>query len=152
MSQARHAMGGPNRVSSLQYDSVMSSLVNVQFNECSPSDADADKPSLDRRGKEAEFHLEWRSPGATASEPSKAAAEEEVTVRRRKKEGGIEELVNLEDSGDNGDSVEGGNRTAKDPLLWFGVLVPPALRRSQQFFKQGELLIENVYILARHLL
>lgn len=38
------------------------------------------------------------------------------------------------------------SKTAKDPLKWFGLLVPPTLRTAQRNFKEGAALISNLYL------
>ena len=136
MSQARHAMGGPGRVSSLQYDSVMTSLLNVRVETGKQSCDGAGKTDGPLQGGKIEFHLDWKTPMSRTS----AKKEEEFTVRRRRGEEGVEEIVKVEESARSQEDGEGDENPVKDPLRWFGVLVPPALRRSQHFFKQGEVL------------
>ena len=140
MAQARHAMGGPSRVSSLQYDSAMSALVNVQAKTPPKSENDAKLPGKDDSGEKTEFYLEWKLPNKKGKKPSADSKESDVSVRRRNVGSGIED-VSLKPEVASGDEREGGGSggaVVKDPLLWFGVLVPPTLRQSQLCFKQGE--------------
>ena len=137
MSQARHAMGGPNRVSSLQYDSVMSSLVNIQV-DTNPLPGDGPDTSDQDQGESVEFHLEWKTPAGKGSGESKTTDDEGTTVRRRKgEEESIEEVPREKTEGGGSNDSEDNNKLLKDPLIWLGVLVPSTLRRSQQLFKQG---------------
>ncbi len=128
MSQARHAMGGPSHVSPLQYDSTMKALVRVGL-DASTSDDDSEISS------ESEFKVYRVKPGCMDAQKASRLEKEEGVARRRKGEEsvGIEDVPSM---GQGGGCVEG--EEAKDPIKWFGILVPQNLRRSQQCFVEGE--------------
>jgi len=119
-------MGGPARVSSLQYDSLMTSLVNVREKEELPLSAGTGKVDGQVQGGKLEFHLDWKTPLKKIS----AKKGKEFTVRRRRGEEGVEEIVKVKESGRNQEDGECEEKSMKDPLHWFGVLVPPSLRSS----------------------
>ena len=122
-------------MSSLQYDCTMKPMVKVTMDtNCNSLSCYEDlvnhcqAPSAGEL--QLDFHVEWDSKGRRDSSVSKSMSEhvDEVSMRRRRGEA-IEDVL-TEGNG-------GGGKVLKDPLLWFGVLVPPSLRRSQQLFKQG---------------
>ena len=118
-------MGGPSRVSQLQYDSTMKALVKLELNSNLGS---CDQPE---NNSHTEFRVHRTKPGDV-----KSAREEKVVARRRKGESsGIEDVTLVEKDGEG--VVEG--EETKDPIKWFGILVPQSLRRSQQCFIEGEL-------------
>lgn len=133
MAKARYAMGAQT-VGALQYDTVMSALVHV-------------KPNLEilshNETEECfEFQVERiRSGKVDKSHTSqlKEAVEEESHLRRRKPlsaEGhSVEDLPLAEEEREEEGVREG--EPPKDPLKWFGILVPQSLRHSQQCFIQG---------------
>lgn len=142
MSQARHAMGGPSHVSSLQYDCNMKPLVKVSVETNSSSSSSYDDlishSQVPSKGMlQLDFDLEWTNPERKCIGKSERVGDsdgmEEASVRRRKVEESIEEVPMEKRDTDGG----GGEEMLKDPLLWFGVLVPQSLRHSQQLFKQG---------------
>ncbi len=145
MSQARHAMGGPLMVSSLQYDARMKALVSIEssvnsgvsFNELT---------KLPDKKLVIEFQVDRKIP----SNPIKKVASvikqsSDSQVRRRKfnvDKGSVEdvplskepcETVTMDDDDETYELI--------DPIKWFGVLVPPYLRRSQDHFKQCEAIV-----------
>jgi hypothetical protein len=79
---------------------------------------------LETKGVCVEFEVQRFKPG-TMCKP-KPSSKDDDSLRRRKGEEGIEEVV-----------TEEVTREVKDPIRWFGVLVPQTLRRSQQCFVQG---------------
>ena len=132
MAKARYAMGAQT-VSALQYDTVMSALVHV-------------KPSLEILSHNEtedcfEFQVERIRPGKVDKSHTsqlEEAVQEESHLRRRKPvsaEGhSVEDLLPAEEWAEEG--VREGE-PPKDPLKWFGILVPQSLRHSQQCFIQG---------------
>ena len=129
MSQARHAMGGPSHVSSLQYDCSMRSLVHV---DPSPDDLNhLEDPSLEDKSSNIhpEFKVQRRKPGNEVVRPKLGAEPpREGMVRHRKGEESVEEVP-------MGSQEVCGE--LKDPIKWFGILVPQNLHRAQQCFVQG---------------
>lgn len=81
-----------------------------------------------------QLSLERFKPGAPCM--GKGGREEEKTVLRQRKG---EELVSIEDvpREEVKEEKEVPPLPLKDPLRWFGVLVPRDLRRAQQNFMQG---------------
>ena len=136
MAKARYAMG-TQTVGALQYDTVMSALVHV-------------KPSLETVSHHEteecfEFQVERIRPGKVDKSHTsqlKEAVEEESHLRRRKPlsaEGhSVEDLPPAEEerAEEEKEGVREGD-PPKDPLKWFGILVPQSLRHSQQCFIQG---------------
>lgn len=130
----------------LQYDTTMVPLVHVRtsknplsYEECSGETG------------ELEFEVDRIQPGKTTkssasrdgSRDQKLGQSEESQLRRRKqkpespdeREGdGVEEVAVVKE----GETLEEEEREAKDPLKWFGILVPQALRHSQSCFVQGK--------------
>ena len=45
--------------------------------------------------------------------------------------------VMMDDTRPSSEDTETGSNMARDPLNWFGILVPPALRTSQSNFKNA---------------
>ncbi len=122
-------------MSSLQYDAGMKSLVGVELEtgkETLPLSYDGLESIIQaNNGGHVEFKVQRIKPGSVCR--SKVSSEEESAegaLRRRKGEAGgsIEEV--------GGGSQEVG-KEVKDPIKWFGILVPQNLRRSQQCFVQG---------------
>lgn len=139
MSQARHAMGGPRFVSSLQYDSAMKSLVHLHLNteetEKTPSSYD-DLLSIGQTGGKirAEFEVKRIEPGKGYRAKSKSEDESAESLLRRRKG---EESGPIEDVPTAPGKIQESCEEAKDPIKWFGILVPQNLRRAQQCFVQG---------------
>ena len=65
--------------------------------------------------------------------------EEEEEGESVEKKEGVEEVVK---EGGGVEEVE-----VKDPLKWFGILVPQSLRQSQQYFSKGSIIHIFPYIL-----
>lgn len=122
-------MGSPNHVSRLQYDSTMKALVRVE-------------PDTTLSGEDVseDLHVEFKvhrvKPGGV--EPQKAAPrldkEEGVTRRRKGEESAAAGIEDVPRTGQEG-VCEG--EELKDPIKWFGILIPQKLRRSQQCFIEG---------------
>lgn len=157
MAQSRHSMGGPSSVSSLQYDGGMTALVHTT----STFDAESydDLTKLVTPGKElnVEFVIDRIDP----SKPFKPSDSRETVspqngesqLRRRnigKESSSIEDVplkskptvegdvkADSQNEKKKEDTCEA-KRPLKDPLNWFGILVPPYLRRSQGHFCQGK--------------
>ena len=136
MAKARYAMGAQT-VGALQYDTVMSALVHVRLN---PETVSHDK-TVSPTEEYFEFEMERFQPGKVDNSHTsqlEEAVQEESHLRRRNvsaKEHSVEELPPEEEG-----EVEKGVREGeplKDPLKWFGILVPQSLRHSQQCFIQG---------------
>ena len=138
MAKARYA-SGPKSVGTLQYDATMVPLVHVNtskhpssYEECSGESG------------ELEFEINRIQPGkSVVSHDQKSSESEESQLRRRKpkpkspteQEGdGVEDFASAKEGG----TLEEDVREAKDPLKWFGILVPQALRHSQHCFVQGK--------------
>ena len=123
-------------VSPVKYDAGMKSLaqVNLETNlstedvSGSSSYDDLLSSSKAKNKVRVEFKVQRIKPGAVCR--LKPSTEDEVALRRRKGEEGIEEVTT-----DGGEEVD---RDVKDPIRWFGVLVPQNLRRCQQCFVQGK--------------
>lgn len=126
MSQARHAMGGPGHVSSVQYDSGMKSLVRIHLSE----DSGGIDPLPTTPRSCTEFKVQRLKPGEIGVERAEDEVPSGDTVRRRKGEESIEDVP-------LGKSKEV-KEELKDPIKWFGILVPQSLRQAQQHFVQGE--------------
>ena len=136
MTQARHAMGGPRHVCSLQYDSVMKPLVKLHIKSnadveeiggCSYNELTRMVPA--KETLQIEFKVDRMKPGEVRR--VKDDIGDHVTTRRRIK-------------GEEAGSIEDVTKTEvleelKDPIKWFGILVPQNLRRSQQHFVQGKI-------------
>ena len=132
MAKARYAMGAQT-VGALQYDTVMSALVHV-------------RPSLEILSHHEmeecfEFQVERIQPGKV--DKSHTSQLEESHLRRRKplsaNEHSVEDLPPAEE--ERAEEEKEGVREGeppKDPLKWFGILVPQSLRHSQQCFIQGK--------------
>lgn len=158
MGKARYAMGGTS-LTSHQYDMNMKASVFFPMESLEGYLSDEEEEGEGESLPEAEA-----GPGAseTVEVKEKEGGGGEVTgdtstgLRRRKPatqtqttpENG--ETENAKDEGkERGqkgqDGREAGKPAAqkkekmKDPLYWFGVLVPPALRQSQKDFKEGNL-------------
>ena len=131
MSQARHAMGGPRCVSSLQYDSGMKSLVRVSLKEAESSSRAEFKV---HRIKPGEVYRTKSTEGAQDGDDGKDDDDngEEGLLRRRRKGEEPSSVGGIQEVGSREVYME-----AKDPIKWFGILVPQTLRRSQQCFVQG---------------
>ena len=137
MAKARYAMGAQT-VGALQYDTVMSALVHVRLNPETVSHSETVSPTEEHFA----FKVERIQPGRgdkPHTSQLEEAVREESHLRRRKPvsaEGhSVEELPPEEER-----EVEKGVREGeplKDPLKWFGILVPQSLRHSQQCFIQG---------------
>lgn len=128
MSQARHAMGGPGRVSPLQYDSTMKALVRLEL------DPALEDGKLKSEALHAEFKVHRVKPGSHAvQEKASSSIESAEGVARRRK--GEESIEDVPPAGQKG--VACGGEEMKDPIKWFGILVPQNLRRSQQCFIEG---------------
>ncbi len=142
MSQARHTMGGPSTVSSLQYDARMEALVRLESNNL---EADTSYDALTKllaSSKELssiDFQVSRQDP----TKPStKVKRSDESQLRRRNVDKGSVEDVPLSKEPQETVFVNGHEEcTVRDPLNWFGVLVPPYLRRSQDHFKQCEAML-----------
>lgn len=168
MAQARHAMGGPKAVSSLQYDSMMTPLVSIEVTEELGSYEDFERKREESSRSFVEFKVHRIVPGKPVIRSRLTAedadsADKGVFLRQRRKREevqsateseikpqGVEDVTRMEDATRmmsswrlGGNEEEGGEGTfesredLKDPLKWFGVLVPQALRRSQQHFIAG---------------
>lgn len=124
-------------VSPLQYDSGMKSLARVSVatnleagNEDGTSNDELLSVAKTKDKVEAEFKVHRLKPGEIF-ESSAEDGTEGALRRRRGDDGGIQDVA-----------TEGSRevcREVKDPIKWFGILVPQYLRRSQQCFVQGML-------------
>jgi hypothetical protein len=163
MAQARHAMGGPTTVSSLQYDAVMTPLVSV--NVSSEAKAyDELLAEMDSGSSWAEFKVNRVMPGKPVRKSRLSETDDSADIagggsggsglRQRKR---VEEVkdpmayemkqldvddvtkvmtsLKLKEKDDKGTFES--NEQLKDPIKWFGVLVPQTLRLSQKHFVTG---------------
>eukprot|EP00039_Didymoeca_costata_P002116 m.57622 g.57622 ORF g.57622 m.57622 type:complete len:206 (-) comp11120_c0_seq1:1176-1793(-) len=124
MSQARVSMG-QRALCSLQYDPPKQARVTV---ECT------------KAGLDTSFIIHSEAWNKTAKNNKKQGSDD-GSVRRRtnaqsNKSGG--------DGGDAGQSTEHNDKPPKDPITWFGMLVPGSLRLSQASFKRVVQLIGEV--------
>ena len=139
-------------VSPLQYDSGMKSLVHLNLDLNLETKLGQEPSSYDdllgivKTAKDkvhAEFKVQRTKPGDFYESKSVLGVESEEEGSRRRRKGdqseSIEE-VTMESSGE----------ICKDPLKWFGVLVPQNLRRSQNCFIQGERLRSEVVQYHHH--
>ena len=128
MAKARYSMGGSTSVSKLQYDCVMSPLVHVAM----VPESDRAEPTLTL----------LRTPIDRSKKTSGASSTAETKLRRRvgkgTSEGGVEDVPkgSTTEEGE-GDTYEEGE-AVKDPLKWFGVLLPKCLSQAQQDFVEGD--------------
>ena len=140
MAKARNSMGGPTSVSSLQYDSVMTPLVHVttSYDPVSYDDKELQKLSLE--GVPVQFKVDRIQPGkAPASEQSRSSDSSKEGGELRKRKGGTKgvEDVPVRQDETAGETFEV-KKEIKDPIKWFGILVPQSLRQSQQHFVKGQ--------------
>ena len=167
MAQARHAMGGPTTVSPLQYDAVMTPLVSVDVSsEAKAYDellAEVDsgsnwvefkvnrvmpgKPVRKSRLSESDESADIIGGGGGESGLRQRKRVEEVPVKDpmayEMKQLDVDDVtkvmtslkLNDPDKGDKGTFES--NEQLKDPIKWFGVLVPRTLRQSQKHFVTG---------------
>ena len=127
-------------MSSLQYDSTMKPLMHVTVDTNLSSLAcydDIVNDCLAPSARELEFNFQVEWANACKQEcvaSGKVVESERLNLRRRKGDEPIENSdQDVPREGKDGSSEE----LLKDPLIWFGVLVPPSLRHSQQMFKKG---------------
>lgn len=127
-------------VSTLQYDSGMKSLVHLNLDlnleielAEEPSSYD-DILGIAKATKDkihAEFKVQRTKPGDFYKSKSILGAESEEEGSRRRRKGDQSESIQEV-------TMESSGEVCKDPLKWFGILVPQNLRRSQNCFIQGE--------------
>ena len=138
MAKARYAMGAQT-VGAPQYDTVMSALVHVRLNPEIVSHSETVSPTEEHFAFKVERIQPGRGDNSNTSQLEEAVREESH-LRRRKPlsaEGhSVEELPPVEEEQEAEKGVREGD-PPKDPLKWFGILVPQSLRHSQQCFIQG---------------
>ncbi|KAF7244033.1 hypothetical protein EYD10_09870 [Varanus komodoensis] len=121
LSKSRYAMGNKS-VSTLQYGHQMTPLVQVQTSE--------------REECQVEFHIipeDAAKQGAEGTAIVEEIGPNEQALRRRKGPGKMEDLAQTQNAATQ--PAEGlGHR---DPLNWFGILVPQSLRQAQKTFREG---------------
>lgn len=135
-------MGGPTSVSSLQYDSVMAPLVHMSTSY-EPADYDDEQlQKLSLEGVPVEFKVDRIQPGKAPTSKMNSSliesSKEGGELRKRKGHGsgGVEDVpVTQEETGEETYEVK---KEIKDPIKWFGILVPQSLRQSQQHFIRGQ--------------
>ncbi|XP_043357533.1 coiled-coil domain-containing protein 115 isoform X1 [Dermochelys coriacea] len=151
LSRSRFAMGCKS-VSALQYGACMEPLVRVHARGRSPGRERGSvvwfPPSSEGESGQVAFQVipgEW-DPSAEAAEGSPAVEEigpQDQVLRQRKGPG---KTVNpgapLEAAPEPPDSPNGAS--SRDPLTWFGILVPQSLRQAQSSFKEGILLAGEI--------
>ena len=128
MAKARYSMGGTS-VSQLQYDCVMTPLVHVATG---PNESEQSEPSLTLLRTPI-----VRGGGKVSETPAK-----ETQLRKRAGKGtsaaGVEDVPKVTVEEGEGTREEDGEELVKDPLKWFGVLLPKCLPQAQQNFMEGE--------------
>ncbi|XP_059805576.1 coiled-coil domain-containing protein 115 [Hypanus sabinus] len=134
LSKARYSMG-TKWVSSLQYGSEMVPLARVDVSQKEDGHYDFRVERVDSGeqtgGTITEKHLEIEEIGPKEQE------EAPLVRRRRKPEGGGEVCTPQASEEDRErPSRPGGPPLARDPMKWFGVLVPHSLRLAQASFKE----------------
>ena len=137
MAQARHAMGGPSSVSSLQYDGRMSALVHVNPVPEVETYDELTKLVSSKEGLSIEFQVNRSDPSKPVKKPDSKTRSAEGELRRRNVDKDSVEDVPQKETKET-TTIECKDEVM-DPIKWFGVLVPPYLRRSQDHFKQGKL-------------
>ena len=156
MAQARHAMGGPKTVSSLQYDAVMRALATTEISEDTVASYDDLLKRVESTGDCCvEFKINRIIPGKPvkrsrlSDETVESAGSGGSTVRQRKNvedstrsmAQGVQDLTRKTASWKLKDREEAetfeSKEEIKDPIKWFGILVPQSLRQSQQHFITG---------------
>ena len=147
MAKARYAMGAQT-VGALQYDTVMSALVHVRPNPETVLHDETVSPTEEC----FEFKVERIQLGKVDNSHTSQLEEtvrEESHLRRRKPvsaEGhSVEDLPPVEEEEGKEEKGVREGELPKDPLKWFGILVPQSLRHSQQCFIHG---IDLFFILA----
>lgn len=137
MSQARHAMGGPSTVSSLQYDARMRALVHIESTLETNASYD-DLTKLASKELNVEFQVDRNDPKKIFKDKNTDTKQFEQSQLRKRKmnKDSVEDVPTSKEPSET--IVTTSHDQAKDPIKWFGVLVPPYLRRSQDHFKQGE--------------
>lgn len=149
MAQARHAMGGPSSVSPLQYDaSGMTPLVHV----VPTVGAESYDQVVDLISSGREWDIQFQVNRLDPSKPVKNVDSDETVpqqgqeskLRKRnvgKTSSSIEDVPFSKDSKTERQTEQNTRQkkqsTLKDPIKWFGILVPPYLHRSQGHFRQG---------------
>ena len=130
---------------SLQYDSAMKSLVNIELQTNLTLSEETEIPSLysdmatlvpPGEKFSAEFHVERMKPGEVYRDCVRSEEDESDDKLRQRK---VRSLEGVEDvpRGENREVV----KELKDPLKWFGILVPQSLRQAQQHFIQGKFIM-----------
>ena len=137
MAQARHVMGGPSSVSSLQYDGRMSALVHVNPVPEVEAYDELTKLVSSKEGLSIEFQVNRSDSSKPVKKPDSKTKSAEGELRRRNVDKDSVEDVPLKGTKET-TTIECKDEV-NDPIKWFGVLVPPYLRRSQDHFKQGKL-------------
>ena len=154
-------MGGPRTVSPLQYDAVMTPLVSVEVNYEAKT-YDEVLAEVDSGNDWAGFKVNRVTPGKAVRKSRLSETDEsaDVIIRQRRRADDVKDPMayemkpldvddvtkamtswKLEDK-DSAGTFES-NEQLKDPIKWFGVLVPQTLRQSQKHFVTG---INNYYI------
>ena len=160
MAQARHAMGGPTSVSPLQYDAVMTPLVSVEVSSEAKT-YDELLAEVDSGNEWVEFKVNRVEPGKPMRKSRLLETDESADIigsgsslRQRKRAEDVKDPMayemkpldvddvtkamkswKLKDKDDKGTFES--NEQLKDPIKWFGVLVPQTLRQSQKHFVTG---------------
>lgn len=139
----------------------------LQYNEEDLEEAFAHVKVMKGDGPDTLHKFEiTRDQPSPKSEQAKSGGENESTLRRRKVAkseeetdeltAGVEEL-DIENKEINGETINNSNdgqkqQPRKDPLKWFGVLVPQCLRQGQKNFQQVQELCCSLATLQGELL
>ncbi len=126
-------------MSSLQYDARMKALVSIESSVGSDVTFDELAKCPDKK-LEIEFQVERKNPSKPVKKvtPDTKQSSESELRRRNVDKSSVEDVPLSKPTSEtvvvNGDEAN----VVTDPIKWFGVLVPPYLRRSQDHFKQCE--------------
>lgn len=121
MLQARYTMG-VHAISRVQYDAEISPLVCVQV-------------SSEFEQDHCKFEVERLKKGASSSRIQTAQSSGGMLIRQRKPLG--KDTLVAEGDGTHVTKTTLEEEEPKDPLKWFGILLPSSLRQSQQNFIRG---------------
>ena len=152
-------MGGPSTVSPLQYDAVMTPLVSVEVSSEAKT-YDELLAEVDSSREWVEFKVNRVMPGKPVRKSRLSETDESADIvggsalRQRKRAEDVKDPMAYEMRPLDVDDVTKAmkswklkdkdesrtfesNEQLKDPIKWFGVLVPQTLRQSQKHFVTG---------------
>ncbi|KAL6044484.1 TRAF3-interacting protein 1 [Balamuthia mandrillaris] len=124
MGRARYALGG-SAITPLQYD-LANMRATLTFTETTAT------PKEDG-GKEEEEEEE----GGVLRQRRRGKKDEGEAEERKEEGKGGETKKEKGEEGEQKEEAKKNKSRSNDPLYWFGVLAPPALRHSQNHFRQA---------------